>query len=163
MDKEKMEALENLKKEYSKLEEKYGLPKFDELNEDFNIERISDIATDMILREVRKFMAETFSNYLRFIETILNPVSAPMFIFSVIKSINTEEKEKLKEIYKKLAKINVKILENELIYSTEKEVDFIKNFYKEWQEIKKELLEVIKLVEENWDKKFDVDERSYFG
>ena len=96
--------LENLKKDYKKIQKKYDLPNFDELNKDFQIEKVAETETDFLIREIRKFMADKFSNYLRFIEAILNPVNAPMFIFSIIKSIGIEEKKKLTDIYGKLSK-----------------------------------------------------------
>ena len=163
MKKDKKESLEKLKKDYSVIKKKYDLPSFEELNEDFNIEKISEIETDFLLREVRKFMADKFSNYLRFVEIILNPINAPMFIFSIIKSISNEEKNNLKEIYKKLAKIEVKVIELDISYKEEKEVEFIKESYKIWQEIKKDIALIISAVKKNWDNKFEVNGKSYFG
>ena len=40
---------------------------------------------------------------MRLIESILNPVSVPIFVFSIIKTLQTEDKNKLTEIYKKLS------------------------------------------------------------
>ena len=86
--------LGNLKKDYKKIQEKYDLPHFEKLNEDFNIEKIAEVETDFLVREIRRFIADKFSNYLRFIEAILHPVNSPMFIFSIIKSIGADEKKK---------------------------------------------------------------------
>ena len=86
--------LENLKKDYEKIQRKHGLPSFQELNEDFQIEKVAEVETDFLVREIRKFMADKFSNYLRFIEAVLQPVNTPMFIFSIIKSIGAEEDRK---------------------------------------------------------------------
>ncbi len=163
MDKGKRESLENLKKDYSKLQKEYNLPDFNVMNGEFNIERISDISTDMLAREIRKFMSEKFSNYLRFVETLLNPSNSPMFVFSIVKSINADEKDRLQEIYKRLAKIEVRVIKNDLEFSREEEVKFIKESYKEWKEIKKEIIKIVGVIEKNWDKKFETNGKSYFG
>lgn len=155
--------LENLKKDYKKIQEQYNLPDFAELNEDFHIEKISEVNTELLLREIRKFMADKFSNYLRFIETILNPVNAPMFVFSFVKSIGLEDKKKLTEIYKKLAKIEIDLIELDISFIEKKEVEFVKESYKIWQEIKKDLLEVIETIKKNWDNKGEVNGKQYFG
>jgi len=155
--------LESLKENYKKIQVEHNLPSFEKLNEDFGIERIAEIETDFLIREVRKCVADRFSNYLRAIEGILNPANAPMFIFSIIKAINSREKEKFTEIYKKLAEIELELIELDIEFSEEKEAEFIKNSYKKWQEIKKDLLEIFKIIKDNWNKKFDVSGKSYFG
>jgi len=155
--------LENLKKDYKEIHEKFDLPDFVELNKDFHIEKISEINTDFLIREIRKFMADKFSNYLRFIETLLNPANAPMFVFSLVKSIEAEDKKKLTEIYKKLAKIEVDLIELDINFVENKEVEFVKESYKIWQEIKKDLLEVIGTIKKNWDNKGEVNGKGYFG
>ena len=155
--------LEKLKENYSVLQKKHNLPKFKELNEDFHIEKIAEVETDYLLREVRKFMADKFSNYIRFIEALLNPVNVPMFVFSITKSIGVKEKEKLSEIYKKLAKMEVRVIEIDIKFSEEKEAEFIKESYKIWQEIKKDMLEFIGVVKKGWNNKIEKNSKGYFG
>lgn len=155
--------LEELKKDYKQLEEKYNLPSFNELNEDFQIEKAGESETDLLIREVRKFIADKFSNYLRLIETFLQPVNSPMFIYSIVKSYSEKEKENLMEIYKKLAKTEVDLIGLDIQFNEEKEAEFIKKSYILWQEIKKELLEIVEVIRKNWDNKSKTNEKSYFG
>lgn len=155
--------LGKLKEYYNKLQGKYALPGFDELNKEFNIEKIAENETDFLLREIRKFIAEKSSNCLRFIEAVLNPVNAPMFIFSVVKSLGTEDREKLAEIYKKLSKNEIELLALDVEFSEEKDAAFIKEFYRLWQEIKKELLGIVDAIKKNWDNKSEMKGKDYFG
>lgn len=155
--------LDNLIKEYKKIQNKYGLPDFDSMNQDFQIEKIAEFKTLLLIREIRKFMADKFSNYLKFIEEILHPVSSQMFVFSIIKSLSLEEKTKLTEIYKKLVKIEVRLIELDLEFFEKKEADFIKETYSLWQEIKKEFLFVLDKIKKNWDNKLEGNSRAYFG
>ena len=160
---EKEESLEKLKKKYSEIQKKFGLPDFDELNREFQIEKISIEETDYLVREIRKFLADKFSNYMRFVEALLNPSNSPLFVFSIVKSLNVEDKESLQEVYKKFAKIEVDLVEIDLDFSEEKEVEFIKESYKIWKSIKKSLLEIVEVVRKNWDNKFEGNTRGYFG
>ena len=155
--------LENLKKDYEKIKREHNLPSFEELNEDFQIEKVAEIETDFLIREIRKFMSDKFSNYLRFIEAVLQPVNTPMFIFSIIKSIGAEEKKKLTDIYKKLVKIEVRLIELDIKFFEEKEVEFIKESYEVWQEIKTDMLEIVESIKRNWDNKSEVNGKGYFG
>ncbi len=160
---EKEACLEKLKEKYEKIREKYNLPEFSEMNKDFSIERISEVESDYLVREIRRVMAEKFSNYIRFIEALLNPVNSPMFVFSVVKSLTSEDKEKLKDIYKKLAKIEVEILEVDTDFKEEKEAEFINRNFKEWSEMKKELLKIITSINSNWNSKNEGNNKGYFG
>ena len=155
--------LEKLKKEYKKLQEKYKLPPFNELNEDFSIEKAAENETDFVIREVRRQISEKAYNYLRFIETLINPVNAPMSIMTLVKTFGVEEKNKLTEIYKKLMKNELDLISVDIEFSEKKEADFIKNTHKIWKEIKKDFMEVVKSVEKNWNTKTENGSRKYFG
>ena len=135
--------LNELKQRYRKLQEKYKLPEFEELNQEFYIEKIAEFETEFLTREVRRFVADKIYNYLRFIETILNPANAPMFIFSVIKSMTLEDKKKFSDIYEKLAEIDLELIRLDVESSEKKDAEFINKVYASWGEIKKELIDVI--------------------
>jgi|TARA_Y100000296_G_scaffold41148_2_gene47438 hypothetical protein len=155
--------LENLKKDYKKIQKKYNLPEFEKLNKDFNIEKTAETETDYLIREVRRLMADKFANYLRFVETLLNPVNAPMSIFSIVKTLKTEEKNKLTEIYKKLLRNEVDHLELEVSFSEEKEAKYIKESYETWLGIQKDFVDIIKTIKGNWDNKVEKNNKGYFG
>ena len=160
---QKERDLADLKKEYKKIQKKHDLPGFDELNRDFCIEKISDFETDFLLREVRKIMSDRFSNYMRFIEAILNPINVPMFVFSIVKSLSIEEKDKLTEVYKKLAEIEVELIGVDIEYVEKKEAEFIKQSFLVWQKIKKDILEIVGVIKRNWGNKFETNSKGYFG
>ena len=154
--------LKKLKEEYSKIQKKYDLPSFDKLNEDFRIEKIAETETELLVREIRGGVGETLENFLRFVEAILNPVNVPMFLFPIIKSLNTEEKNKLSEIYKKLSKLEIESMKL-IDYSEKKEAEFIKDSYRLWQEIKKDFVKIIESFEKKSDTKIEKSEKGYFG
>jgi hypothetical protein len=157
-------TLEELKKNYELLKIKYNLPEFGELNKDFWIEKISETETDFILREIRKFITDRTTNYMRFLESMLNPSNASLFTFSFCKLLNSEEKKEIEELYKKLMKIELMIMDVDIIYSEEKEADFIKNSVKEWNDFKIKWKKIIEKVKTNWDKKSENgNNKCYFG
>ena len=156
-------TLAELKKDYLEIQVKHNLPNFQELNQDFQIEKIAEYETDILIREIRKFVAEKLSNYMKFIEMIINPVNAPMSIFSLIKSLGQSDKKKLSEIYEELVKNEIEIVELDLNFSEEKEVSYIKSSYNFWQEIKKDLLEIIETIKKNWDNKSSKNGAGYLG
>ncbi len=154
--------LAKLKKDYKKLQEKYKLPSFEKLNEDFGIEKAIDSETDFPIREIRKQISEKVYNYLRLVETLINPVNAPMSIMSIVKAFGADEKNKLVEIYKKLVKSEWELIEIDLEFSEKKEAEFIKEIYGIWQHIKKDIIEVVDAVSKNWERKTQNSNRKYF-
>lgn len=155
--------LEKLKEDYKKIQGKYNLPSFEEMNKDFYIEKIAEVETDLLIREVRKFVADRVFSYLRYIESLLNPVNVPMFVFSITKTLGVKEREKLMEMYKKLSKNEAILMKVDVDFSEEKEAEFIKQSYKLWQEIKREFLDIFNIIESNWDNKFESNSKGYFG
>ena len=156
-------GLDELKKEYKKIQEKHSLLEFKVMNEDFQIEKISANETDILIREVRRFVGDKLVNYMRFIENILNPVNVPMFIFSIIKLIDADEKKRLSYIYKDLVKIEVKFIELDIEFNEEKEALFIKDSCVFWQIVKKDMLRIIDKINSKWDDKFETNSKGYFG
>jgi len=163
MTKKEKSNLEELKKNYQVIQKKYNLPDFARLNEDFQIEKVSELETDNLIREIRKFMADKFSSYLRFVETILHPVNAPMFVFSVVKLIGNDEKDRLNEVYKKLVKIEIRLIDLDIEFNEKKEAEFVKDSYELWQNIKKDILQVLDTIKKNWNNKTESNNKDYFG
>jgi hypothetical protein len=155
--------LGQFKEKYAVLEKKYDLPKYEELNENFHIDKAADTETDIPIIEIRKYVADKMAGYLRFAETLLNPSNAPMFIFSIVKTLTPEDKKNLTEIYKVLAKNEFNLIKTDIYFSEEKEAKFIIESYKIWKEIKKDILGILQSVEDKWDNKLETNNRKYFG
>jgi hypothetical protein len=157
------EKLENLKKEYSELEKKYKLPTFRELNEEFDIEKVQELETDTLLREIRKVIMDKAIAYLRFIETLLNPSQAPMFFFNLLKGMDSNDKKILEDLYGRLGKIEIEVIGVDNDYSEKSEADFIKHIFSEWKIIKENMKIISKSLHNSWDKKTERKEKSYLG
>lgn len=155
--------LEKLKENYSGIQKKHNLPEFDELNEDFHIEKIADSDTDFLLMEIRKMVGDKLTNYLKFCETMLNPSNAGMFVFSMVKALDTDSKSKITEIYKKLSEYELDFIGLDMVSSEEKEAEFIKRSFKEWQGMKSELSGIIEKIKKNWNGKTENGSKQYFG
>ena len=162
-DKDNKKNLETLKQEYKKIQKKYELPEFDSLNEEFYIEKVAEIETDFLLREIRKMVSDKLVNYLKFFEMFVNPATAPVFVHSIIKTLDNESKQTIQNIYKKLSKREVELIELDLNYKEEKEAEFIKSVVEDWKEIKKDLTKVIEFINKGWDEKIKGNSKNYFG
>lgn len=155
--------LELLKKDYSILEQKYKLPSFRELNEEFDIEKVQELETDTLLREIRKVIMDKVIAYLRFIEMLLNPSQAPMFFFALLKGLDGVDRKLLEEMYANLGRLEIEVVGVDNDYSEKTEAEFILHVFKEWKEIKEAMKKISKSLKLSWDKKSEKKEKSYLG
>jgi len=154
--------LKDLKSQYAKLVDKYGLPGFKELNEAFEIDRI-DRDTDCILREVRKAIMDKIVGYIRFMEMMINPSQAPPMFLLFLKNVDDKEKKIIEMVYKNFVELELHSLKLEVDYSEEEEAKTIKRILKVWNETKLDLRGTIEIMEKNWNSSSTKKEKGYFG
>ncbi len=152
--------LKDLKMAYGELEKKYKLPSFKEMNEDFEIDKI-DKESDCTIRIVRKVMMEKIVNSLNFLEIFLNPVNAPRIYYSYLKSMGSEDKTLIEEMYGKIGALSLKSLSMELEYHEGKEAELVKESYQLWQNLKPNFAKIMKNIMNP--QAVNNKEKSYFG
>jgi len=153
----------NFKEIYDELAEKHGLPEFKKIAEDFDIEKITDKESTFLIREVRRTINEKISAYIHLFETLINPTSPPMFIFSILKNISPEDKDTIKKAYKNLSRTQIEVMKLDTIYNEVAEVKFINETFARWQETKKTIYELIERFESSFEEDDSSQKRSYFG
>jgi len=146
-------SLQEVKDKYELKKHTYSLPDFSKFAEDFDIEKAGDKETDFIIREIRRIVIEKVSAYIHLFETILNPSSGSLLIFSVIKNLDHDDKKDIRDLYKKLASMEITAMKLDTIYNENAEADFIIKTYNDWQEIK---LKINKIFEK-FDKELDIN------
>ena len=147
---------------YGELMKKYKLPNFDKICEDFDVEKVADKDSNYLLREMRRIINEKISAYLHLFETLINPTAPPIFVFSILRGMGNRDKEKMKEIYKKLSRTQLAIMRLDTMYIEADEAEFIINTFNIWQELKPQILQIIKGFEENFEKDDSSKKSSYF-
>ncbi|MBU0761220.1 MAG: hypothetical protein KJ600_02930 [Nanoarchaeota archaeon] len=152
---------DELKDEYVKFVEKYNLPSFQELDEDFEVGKI-DRESDTLLRAIRKVMMEKIVNSLGFMEMLLNPMNAPRMYLSYIRAMGDGDKKIINKIYVEFSELSVLSLEREIDYDEKAEAELIKKVFEVWGELKPDFRKMfanMKKPNNDLAKK----ERSYFG
>ncbi|MAH51707.1 hypothetical protein CMI37_38170 [Candidatus Pacearchaeota archaeon] len=155
--------LQDINKEYEKLKQTYKLPEFQQLAEDFDIEKVTEKESSFLLREIRRMVSEKLSAYMHLFETLLNPTTPPMFIFTIIKNSNEKEKETIKEVYKKLAKLQLHAIKLDTIYNEKSEADFIIKSNQEWKDAKQKAHDLFEQFETKFEENNNSGRKGYFG
>ena len=153
----------DIEEEYDHLSKKYGLPDFDAMSQDFDIEKLYDKNTSYLAREIRRIINEKISAYLHLFETLLNPRGSPVFILKILSNISKSDKHSIQAIYKMLTEIQIQIMKLDTIYSEESEIQFIKKTFTEWQTLKQDIFGLCEMFETNFENNDKFESRTYFN
>ncbi|MFH1071827.1 MAG: hypothetical protein V1743_00180 [Nanoarchaeota archaeon] len=136
-----------MKEKFNKLREKYSLPSFEELNDNFDIAQIEK--EEALLKQVMTKMMEKVEGYAKLLEELIHPENslAAMYECNIF---NAAEKKKLFQLYKRLLYYSRSGLQAELTYEEKGCAEFIKTTYKEWMSLKKELNEFLEKMKNSW-------------
>jgi hypothetical protein len=156
-------SIKTLKEDYKKIEEKFSLPLFEKFEEDFDVEKILEKEEGILIRDIRRVMIEKLSGYLHLFETLINPTSPPMFVFTFIKNLSEKDKKEIKEIYKELSRLQIETIKLDTIFDEKNEANFVKKAYSKWQDLKKKIYDLVEIFEKEFEKSTENKEKSYFG
>ena len=163
MENDSHEDLEKLKKNYEFKKILFSLPEYEEMAKEFEIEKVSEKETEFLLREIRRVMVEKISAYIHLFETILSPSSGSLLIFSILKNLTEDDKKRIREIYKRLTKIQISSIKLDTSYSENSESDFIKEINALWGEIKNPIMGLFEKFESNFETELPNANNCYFG
>ena len=150
-----------LKKKYEQLAKKHKLPSFDELNSDFEIDKL-DRESNNLLRAIRKLIMEKIVNSMSFLEMLVNPINAPRMYVPYIATMEVGDKKIIDEIYSSLAGLSVLSLELEINSEEKDEAVLINSVLGKWKELKPKFSQILKNIKEPKNS-VAKKERSYFG
>ncbi|MBU2634114.1 MAG: hypothetical protein KJ674_02630 [Nanoarchaeota archaeon] len=149
----------NVKEEYEKI--KYKLPKFNDLDHEFEISLIKD--KEFLLRSIRRKMSEKLIFFCRIIESLLYPTANHIINMNEVKEFSEDEKKNMEKIYKKLMVFERDSLNTDVEPDEKKDVEFINDLFKGWPNLKKDILKITKKMRESWLKEHNIKKDNYFG
>jgi hypothetical protein len=143
------ENLPKLKEEFEKIQQKYKLPKFEELDEEFEIRKIDyDL---FLIKEIRRAIMQKLDFMVAVLEPILNPSQGSLHSYVETKIFAKHNVEPMLEFYKKVwALIHRGIY---VSYLDEKsEAAWVSEAWKMWPSIKEEAAKYTKQLADGWAK-----------
>lgn len=151
----------NIKKNYKELQKKHSnLPSFEDLDNEFEISLIEEPFT---LRNIRRKAIEKVEYYTKIIEELLQPENTLINMYET-KAFGDDKKEKIYFVLKKLMFFLRSSAETALKADENEDVNFLCSFFKDWIEIKSDLLEIILKIKGSWEKDTELKEDlEYFG
>lgn len=151
----------DIKAEYNKL--KYKLPRYDDLDKEFEISTANIKDKNFLLRNIRRRLNDKVIFYCRIIEGLLYPNPNNLIGMLEVRSFNDAEKEKISKIYKKLMQFERQSLMIDIDPDEKRDLDFINDLFKEWGKFKEELISITKKMKESWHLEEKEEKDNYFG
>src|SRR3989338_4306685 len=152
----------NVKEEYNELLKKYKLPKFDDLNEDFELEFIKK--KPFLLRQIRRRINEKVIFFCRIIEGLLYPTQQHIINVTEMKNLPEEKKKYIEKMYRDLMYLERESLLLDVVPNDKKDAEYINNVFNFWSKMRKQVEDIVRIMQESW-KKEDItkEKNNYFG
>jgi len=151
----------DIKEEYSKL--KLPLPKFEDLDNEFEISNASIKNKNFLLRNIRRRVNEKVIFYCRIIEGLIYPNSNNIIGMIEIKFFDEEEKNEISKLYKKLMQFERESLAIDVNPDDKKDVEYINTVFKQWRQYKEDLIKITRKMKDSWKMQEETTKDSYFG
>jgi len=154
-----------IRKEYDKLKEKYGLPSYDELDSEFELFYIQNIMEIRYpLRFIRRRLRDKAVGFANFLQGLLQPNPASLISLEESKFFTDDDKKKIGDLVRNLMKWESRNIFLDVEHDEKSDAEFIKGFYKEWINLKKEIKKVCNILEDGWTKGMEEEKKGhYFG
>ena len=151
-----------IEEEYNKLCKKYKLPKFEEIDKEFEISSLEN--ERFLIRNTLRKIAEKLEIYSDAIGNLVHPDGSSLSSMYEVRFFSDDEKDGMYKLFKKLMKANRDIAAIVLSADEKKEADFLNDFFAEWGNMKKDLITFIDKMRESWEKESTIEEDlGYFG
>src|SRR3989344_3774955 len=147
-----------LAKSYKKIK---GLPNFDDLNSDFEIESIKE--EHFLTRSIRRKINEKVIFFCRIIESLLYPTQQHIINMREITNFSEDKKKEIDKIYKELMLYERQSLLLDVSPNNKDDINYINDVFNFWKKIKPKMEEIVKIMQEAWKKEKALEKNNYFG
>lgn len=155
----------DIKTDYEALAKKYKLPSYEDLDENFEILYVGTITEIKYpLRFIRRRINDKLAFFCSLLQGLLQPNPGSLVNLQESKFLDEAEHKKIMKLLKELMFIERQSLLLDINPSEKEEADFIKETFKEWNTIKKEVETIFTKVKDAWKKEIEKKKgESYFG
>ena len=151
-----------IEQEYNKLSKKYKLPKFKEIDDEFEISTLE--TPKFLIRNILRKIAEKLEFYIEVIGNLVHPDTSSISTMYEVRYFSDEEKNEMYNSFKKLMTSNRYIIKLILMNDEKRQTEFLKDFFVDWLTMKKELINYLDKMKESWEKESTIEEDlGYFG
>src|SRR3989338_4023731 len=139
-----------IEQEYAKLSKKYKLPKFKDIDAEFEISALDN--EKFLIKNILRSISEKLEFYIEAIGSLVHPDGSSISSMYEIRFFTEDEKNGMYRLFKKLMKTDRNVIELVLKNDEKEQSDFLNKFIADWKDMKKELLNYIEKMKDSWGK-----------
>lgn len=154
-----------LRKKYDSLVDKYKLPKYDDVDREFEVSFISKDLEEINfpLRVVRRKMNDRLAMFANGLQNIISPSTTSIISMHESKFFSDDDKECVIDIIKQLMQIERHSLLLDITSSEKEDAEWIIFSYQKWMGLKKHLMKFVEIIRDGWQKEEQESDQTYFG
>ncbi len=141
-----------LKEEYEKLCKRYSLPRFDQMDEEFEIRAIELNRSGVLIKAALRMMTNKLNIFMNYLEPVISAPPQNLHALIEMRNLSEGERSEMFEFYKEISVLLHENLSVEL--KSEKDIaQQIKRVWKVWPDIKKREVALLDKITLAWKKK----------
>ncbi|PIN69227.1 hypothetical protein COV93_06355 [Candidatus Woesearchaeota archaeon CG11_big_fil_rev_8_21_14_0_20_43_8] len=141
---------DDIAKQMKGLIQKYSLPSFKDLDNEFEVGAV-ETPCSSLLSSVRNKMIERVGYFIKVLDDLLYRPDNSYANMHEVQGFSESERKSLFHLYKKLILLDRTSLELNLLLDEKQDADFIKRLFDVWQDVKPELLELVRKMKHVWE------------
>ena len=146
----------DIEKEYDKLSKKFKLPKFKDIDSEFEISNLEN--TRFLIKNILRKIAEKLEFYIEIIGNLVHPDASNISSMYEVRYLSEDEKNDMYILFKKMMKAERNIVEVVLRNDEKQQAELLNSFFNEWLDMKKGLIGCIGKIKESWGKDSSIEE-----
>ena len=152
---------EKLRKQYEDLAKKHGLPRFEELDSEFQVSALEDV--QLLLPEIIGKMLEKIQTYADFLGEILQPDTNLVNLYES-RVLGEPDKKEAYDVFRRLMMWKRRSLDVGLAGNPQAESAFVAGLFAEWKALKPRLAGLVGKIADSWESDSEeVEKLGYFG
>ena len=152
-----------LRKDYEKLKSKYKLPDYDELDNEFELLYMRDIAEIRFpLRFIRRRIVDKIVWYCNMIQSIMQPHAGSLINLQESKFFDENTRKEMIETLKELMWHERQALYLDTNSDEKEDAKFIVDIFNKWKQVKKQLIKYAGILRDGWTKETKKEKGSQY-
>lgn len=154
--------MDSIKEEYDVLIKQHKLPKFEVLDEEFEIRALEENRSGRPVKAIIRVIASRMRSFLEIIDPVVSPNAGSIHSMMAANNLSESTKKEMYEFYKKIGSLYHECLYEEL-ETDESAAKFINKFMKEWPKLKEKQKKFMKLIIATWSKELPKQKAGYYS
>lgn len=153
-----------INEDYENLRKKYDLPKFDELNNEFEVSSIKQFEkSDFPLRVIRRRITDKLAMFCNILQSLILPNTGSAINMFEIKLFDEDDRTNIEKLLAEMMFWERKSLLLDIKSEEKEETEFLKLVWKEWALFSVEMVKIAEKMSLGWRKEEKTDKTQYFG